>query len=100
VGTIRFETQTSTRPTSRTPSTGVLGAEERPAPHDEGRERERRVRGLPLRAGCGTATDPLSNNPGHIRILQNGSQFTMTSTVLNETCTYVGTPEQRGASPG
>jgi len=50
--------------------------------------------------GCGTATDPLSNNPASIRILQDGSQFTMTSTVLNETCTYVGTPEQRGRITG
>ena len=41
--------------------------------------------------GCGTATDPLSNNPATFRILQSASSFTMTSTVLNETCTYVGT---------
>jgi hypothetical protein len=46
--------------------------------------------------GCGTATDPLSNNPATIRILQSGSSFTMTSTVLNETCTYDGTPEHLG----
>jgi len=50
--------------------------------------------------GCGTATDPLSNNPAAVRILQNGSSFTMTSTVLNETCTYSGMAEQRGRITG
>jgi hypothetical protein len=50
--------------------------------------------------GCGTGTDPLSNNPATIRILQNASQFTMTSTVLNETCTYAGMAEQRGRITG
>jgi len=50
--------------------------------------------------GCGTAADPLSNDPATIRVLQSGSQFTMSSTVLNETCTYVGTPEQRGRITG
>ncbi|HUR60430.1 MAG TPA: hypothetical protein VM029_22095 [Opitutaceae bacterium] len=50
--------------------------------------------------GCGTANDPLSNNPASIRILQNPASFTMTSTVLNETCTYVGTPQQQGRISG
>ena len=50
--------------------------------------------------GCGTGTDPLSNNAASLRVLQSPSQFTLTSTVLNETCTYVGTPDQRGRITG
>jgi len=50
--------------------------------------------------GCGTGTDPLSNNAASLRVLQSPSQFTLISTVLNETCTYVGTPDQRGRITG
>ena len=46
--------------------------------------------------GCGTGNDPVSNNPATIRILQGPGSFTMSSSVLNETCTYVGAPEQHG----
>jgi hypothetical protein len=50
--------------------------------------------------GCGTGNDPLSNQPATLRILQSPSSFTMSSTVLNETCTYSGVPEHRGRITG
>jgi hypothetical protein len=46
--------------------------------------------------GCFNVSDQIGTGPAAIRILQNASSFTMTTGVLGQTCTYSGTPEQRG----